>query len=115
MDLPPEETMCRRGWRDTKAGWANWRFVLFQTVVAPGVGALAGWRFDGVGIGAVVAILVAVLVFSWYGLDQLHRRRLSSGMNIMRCRKRWSPRVVWGRHINSSWFRKWRTWLRAAF
>lgn len=60
MELPPKETIWRRGWRDAKAGWGDWRFLLFEAIMAPGLGSLSGWQL-GSGVGTITGLLIVVL------------------------------------------------------
>gem|GEM_PF-4380406 len=69
MDERFTESAWRRGWNDTKQGWANWRFLLTEAVVSPLAGYIVG-AFSGNAIaGSVVTIAIVILglVSIWVG------------------------------------------------
>ena len=57
---PLDETVWRRGWNDTKAGWLDWRFLLLDVAVAPTAGVI---------LEPLVGVIVGVsgLIFVWIG------------------------------------------------
>jgi len=69
MEPSLQETLWRRGWNDTKAGWRDWRFLLFWAVMSPTIGLFSGLLSGNPVLGAVVATLVVIvgLVLVWIG------------------------------------------------
>lgn len=60
MAHPLDQTAWRRGWNDTTAAWANWRFIVLEAVVAVVVGGIFGWYW---GLGIVIFGMVCI----WLG------------------------------------------------
>ena len=57
---PMDESVWRRGWNDTKAGWTHWRFLLMDVIGLPALGVFVDPRL-------VLPAAAASLILIWIG------------------------------------------------
>jgi hypothetical protein len=53
------QSLWRRGWQDTTAGWTNWRFLVFEVVVGGVFGGVFEWYW---GVAAIVIGMICVWI-----------------------------------------------------
>jgi hypothetical protein len=62
------ENAWRRGWRDTRSAWKDWRFLVWEVAVSPITGVILGLTVHpAIGGTVTVAMVLSVLVGVWVG------------------------------------------------
>ena len=99
------ESAWRRGWHDTKRGWKSWPFLLWEVVVSPVAGVVAGVFNDPV-IGTVVGVALVLigLVSVWAGATASapFKQRNEARQLAYKARKQRDTLSLWIREMGSA-------------